>query len=182
MSSATRKTAEFGILAEFETAADIYHACEQVRDAGYTVWDSHTPFPVHNLERAMGLKPSKLPWIVLAMGLTGAGSGLLLQWWVSAVAYPVVIAGKPYFSWPAFVPIIFELMVLFSAFGAVIGMLGINRLPHLYHPLFRSRRFEHFSDDRFFISIERVDPKYDREQTAELLRSLGAKHVEIVEP
>ena len=104
----------YGILAEFATPADLYHACERVRDAGFTRWDAHTPFPVHGLERAMGLPRSPLPWIVLGMGLTGAALGFILQWWVHAAAYPLVISGKPYFSWPAFIPITFEVSVLFA--------------------------------------------------------------------
>jgi hypothetical protein len=174
-----RKT--YGLLAEYDTAAAIYHACEKVRDAGYSRWDSHTPFPVHNLDKAMGLPASRLPWLVLIGGLTGAGGGLLLQWWVATQAQELVISGKPHFSWQAFVPVTFELMVLFAAATAVIGMLALNRLPQLYHSLFRSRRFEKVTDDKFFISIEATDPKYDEERTAELLRQAGATHVELVE-
>ncbi|MCC6746185.1 MAG: DUF3341 domain-containing protein [Deltaproteobacteria bacterium] len=175
----TSKT--FGVLAEFETPAAIYHAAESVRDAGYTRWDVHTPFPVHGMDKAMGLKQSKLPWVVLVMGLTGAGGALLLQWWISAVDYPVVIGGKPFFSWQAFVPIMFELMVLFSALGAVFGMFGFNKLPRFHHPLFSSARFERVTDDKFFLSIEADDPKYREEQTTQLLQKLGASHVELVQ-
>src|SRR5258708_395633 len=123
----------YGALAEFDSATAIFHACEGVRDAGYTRWDAHTPFPVHGLDKAMGLKPTILPWIVFAMGITGASCGMLLEWWTSAVDYPLVISGKPLFSWQAFVPIMFELMVLFSAFGCVFGMLGLTRLPQHHH-------------------------------------------------
>ena len=171
----------YGLLAEFDSAHHLYHACEKVRDAGFSRWDAHTPFPVHGLDRAMGLKPSVLPWICLVTGLSGAGAGMLLQWWTSVVAQPVVISGKPLFSWPAFVPVTFELGVLLGALGAVFGMFGLCSLPQLYHSLFRSRRFERFSDDRFFISIESVDPRYDREQTQRLLKDAGATHVELVE-
>ena len=170
----------YGILAEFVTPADLYHACERVRDAGFTRWDAHSPFPVHGLEGAMGLRRSPLPWIVLVMGLTGAVFGFGLQWWVHASAYPLVISGKPFFSWPAFIPITFELAVLFGALGAVFGMLGLNQLPTLHHPLFASRAFERASDDAFFISIEARDPRFDTESAAALLRELGATHVEVV--
>jgi hypothetical protein len=173
-------TAHYGALARFPGTKELYHACEKVRDAGYTRWDAHTPFPVHGLERAMGLRASQLPWIVLVMGLSGAGGGLLLQWWVSVHAYPLIISGKPLFSWPAFVPVIFELGVLFAALGAVLGMLGLNQLPMLWHPLFASKAFERFSDDAFFISIEAWDPKFDAQQTADFLRQAGADHVELV--
>src|SRR5687768_9871985 len=95
----SNKKKVFGLLAEYDSAAAVYHACDTVRDAGYSAWDSHTPFAVHNLDKAMGLRPSILPWIVFVMGMTGASSALLLQWWTSTVDYPIIIAGKPYFSW-----------------------------------------------------------------------------------
>jgi hypothetical protein len=168
----------FGLLAEFETAPAVHRACERVRDAGYTRWDAHAPFAVHGLDKAMGLKRSRLPFIALAAGLGGAGAAMLLQWFISAVDYPLVISGKPFFSWPSFVPVTFEFGVLMAAIGAVLGMLLLNRLPQLYHPLFHSRRFERATDDRFFISIEARDPRFDRLKTAEFLKELGAVHVE----
>ena len=171
----------YGILAEFATPTDLYRACEQVRDAGFTRWDAHTPFPVHGLEKAMGLRRSPLPWIVLAMGLAGAALGFVLQWWVHAAAYPLVISGKLYLAWPAMIPITFELGVLFAALGAVFGMLGLNRLPMHYHPLFSSKVFERVTDDAFFISIESWDPKFDASATGKLLESAGARRVELVE-
>jgi hypothetical protein len=170
----------FGALAEFQTPAELYHACEGVRDAGYTRWDAHAPFPVHGLERAMGLKASRLPWVVLVMALGGAAAGMGLQGWVSTMAYPLVISGKPFFSWPAFVPVTFELAVLGGALGAVFGMFAMNQLPTLHHPLFASKRFERASDDGFFISIESWDPQFDSGRTVDLLRRLGAREVELV--
>ena len=171
----------FGVLGEFATPADLHHACERVRDAGFTRWDAHSPFPVHGLEKAMGIRRSPLPWIVLVMGLTGAALGFGLQWWVHASAYPLVISGKPYFAWPAFIPITFELGVLFAALGAVFGMLGLNRLPMHHHPLFRSKVFDRVTDDAFFISIESWDPRFDPSATGKLLESLGARSVELLE-
>jgi hypothetical protein len=171
---------DWGVLAEFESPAGLYQACEKVRDAGFSKWDAHTPFPVHGLEKAMGIPSSRIPWIALATGLTGASIGFLLQTWVHAITYPLVISGKPYWAWPTYVPITFELGVLLTALGALLGMLAINQLPRLHHPLFGSERFERFSDDRFFISIEAVDPNYDEEGTAALLREAGALHVEQV--
>jgi Ni/Fe-hydrogenase subunit HybB-like protein len=171
----------YGILAEFATPAELIHACERVRDAGFTRWDAHSPFPMHGLSRAMGLRRSRLPWIVLVMALTGAALGFILQWWVHTTAYPLVISGKPFFTWPAFIPVTFEVSVLFGALGAVFGMLGLNRLPMHHHPLFQSKVFERASDDAFFISIESWDPRFDPSATATLLKSLGARSVELLE-
>ena len=171
----------YGLLAQFATPGDLFHACERVRDAGFTKWDAHTPFPVHGLEGAMGLKRSPLPWIVMGMGLTGLAVGILLQWWVHTQAYPLVISGKPLFAWPAFIPVTFELGILFAALGSVFGMFALNRLPMHHHPLFKSKVFERVADDAFFISIESWDPKFDMTATRSLLESAGARHVELVE-
>lgn len=172
----------FGILAEFDSPGALYHGCEHVRDAGFRRWDAHTPFPVHGLSHAMGIRgQSRLGFVVIVAALTGGAGAMLLQWWTSAVAYPLIIAGKPLFSWQAFVPVTFEVTVLFGALAAVIGMLAFDRLPQLHHPIFRSKRFERFSDDRFFISIEASDPNFDAADTAQLLERAGAIHVEVVE-
>lgn len=171
----------YGALAEFGNPHELFEACEQVRDAGFENWDAHTPFPVHGLDAAMGLKPSIMAWICLVCGLSGATGGFLLQTWVATTASPLIISAKPLFSWQAFVPITFELGVLSAAFGALIGMLVVNRLPQLYNPLFDSVRFERFSDDKFFISIEAKDPLFDEAGTASFLEGLGAAHVEIIE-
>jgi Alternative complex III, ActD subunit len=171
----------FGALAEFATPADLYRACTRVRDAGYTRWDAHSPFPVHGLDGAMGLRRSKLPWIILVMGLGGAATGFLLQTWVHSFAYPLTISGKPHFAWPAYVPITFELGVLGGAFGAVFGMLGLNKLPMHHHPLFEDERFARVTDDGFFISVESWDPRFDAEATVRLLKGLGAVRVDLVE-
>ena len=171
----------YGILAEFATPAALYHACEKVRDAGFTRWDAHTPFPVHGLSKAMGLRRSALPWIVLVMALTGAAAGFGLQYWVHTNAYPLVISGKPFFTWPAFIPVTFEVAVLFGALGAVLGMFALNRLPMHHHPLFQSKVFERASDDAFFISVESWDPHFDPAATGAFLKSLGAHNVELLE-
>ena len=171
----------YGLLAEYETPAALYKACERVRDAGYGAWDAHTPFPVHGLEKAMGIGPSLVPWIVCVLGFSGAALGFSLQYWTSVIAYPLIISAKPLNSYPAFVPVTFELGILLGSFGAVFGMFGLNKLPTLYHSLFNSKRFSRFSDDRFFISIEARDPKYDPDKTRKLLESTGALSVEEVE-
>lgn len=171
----------YAAIAEFSTAKDVYHACEQVRDARFTKWDAHTPFPVHGLEYAMGMTRSRLPFFVAAMGITGAASAFALQSWVSTTAYRLVIAAKPYLSWQAFIPVTFEVMVLFSAGSTVLGMLFLNRLPRWYNPLLKSERFKRATDDKFIIHIEASDPNFDAEKTPEFLRSLGASHVELIE-
>ena len=170
----------YGLLAHFDTPSALVAAAEGVREEGYTRWDAHTPFPVHGLERAMGLRGSPVGWFVLVLGLSGAAAGMLLQWWVATTAYPLVISGKPLFSWPAFVPIMFECGVLGGAFGAVFGFLFLARLPRHHHPLFNSERFERATDDAFFLSVEAADPRFDAGATAALLHRLGALHVERV--
>ncbi|MFQ5790620.1 MAG: quinol:electron acceptor oxidoreductase subunit ActD, partial [Acidobacteriota bacterium] len=172
-------SAIFGILAEFPSPDQLVTACRALRQAGYRYWDAHSPFPVHGLEKAMGLARSKVPWFVLTLGLGGVAVGMLLQWWVSTVAYPLVISGKPFFSWPAFVPIMFECGILGGAVGAVTGFLLLSRLPQLYHALFRSKRFDRVTDDGFFVSVEARDPKFE-EDTEDFLKELGANHVELV--
>jgi len=168
----------WGLLAEFDTPARLVDACRAMREAGHRRWDAHTPFPVHGLDGAMGLKRSPVGWFVLVLGLGGAAAGMLMQWWVATTAYPLVISGKPMFSWPAFVPIMFECGVLGGAAGAVLGFLALARLPRHHHPLFASERFERMSDDRFFISVEADDPAYDPESTRRLLSDHGALNVE----
>src|SRR5262245_4754694 len=170
----------YGILAEFATPAALHHACERVRDEGFTRWDAHTPFPVHGLDKAMGLRRSRLPFIVLVMALMGGTLGFGLQYWVHSIEYPLTISGKPLFTWPAFVPVTFELSVLFGALGAVFGMFALNRLPMHHHPLFTSEGLERASHDRFCSSIESWDPTSDATATRRFLESIGASHVETV--
>ncbi len=171
----------FGLLAEFDTPGQLMHAAEVVREGGYTRWDCYSPFPVHGLDRAMGLRDTRLPWIVLLGGLTGAGVAILMQWWMNAVDYPLIISGKPLFSLPANIPIAFELTVLFSALTAFISMFVFNGLPRLFHPTCRSERFRRVTDNKFFIAIEAADPRFDIERTEALLRSVGSKHIEWLE-
>jgi hypothetical protein len=170
----------YGVLAEFASPKDLYHACERVRDAGYTRWDAHTPFPVHGLDHAMGLGRSRLPYVTLFFGLCGAIGGFALQVWANGIAYPIVISGKPYFNWQPYIPITFELGVLLAAISTVVGMLAFNELPMLFHPLFGSSAFERVTDDGFFISIESWDPKFDLTATERFLSSIGASRVERV--
>ncbi len=172
------------ILAEFDSTGDVLHAAERVRDAGYARWDTHTPFPVHGMDRAMGLKDSRIGWIVITFAVTGLTGAFVMMHWMNGVDYPLVVGDKPGGApgtLPSMVPILFELTVLLSAFGAVLGMLHLNRLPRHHHPVFESDRFRQASDDRFFISIEADDPKFDVDTTRRLLEAARAKHVEIIE-
>ena len=175
------KPDSWGVLAQYENPAAVYHACEKVRDAGYSKWDACTPFPVHGLEKAMGLKPSTLPWWVLGVGLIGSGLGLLLEVWTSASAYPFIVGGKPLFSIPAFVPVWYEATVLTSCLTAFFGNWILNGLPKPYHPAFASKAFERVTDDKFFIMIEAADPKFELEKTKALLTQAGATLVEELE-
>ncbi|MDQ7054393.1 MAG: DUF3341 domain-containing protein [candidate division KSB1 bacterium] len=175
-----KKGSIVGILAEFENPAALVKAASALRDNGFKDFDCYTPFPVHGMDRAMGLKRSKLGFVVGIMGLLGGSGGLLMQWWMSAVDYPLVISGKPFFSLPAFIPVVFELTVLLSAFGAVFGMWHFNRLPQLHHPVFYSERFSKATDDGFFVAIESTDPQFDVEKNQELFQSLGAVHIELL--
>ena len=181
----------YGVMAEFTTPAEITHAAEAVRKAGYKWWDCHVPFPVHGLDKAMGVKPTILPVLVFFGGLTGTMLALALQIFTNATAidlselflqgYPFKISGKPLISLPAFIPVTFELTVLLASLGAVGLMLLLNGLPRLYHPLFKSRRFARATDDRFFLVIEAKDPKFSRTRTEEFLQSLHPASVEAVE-
>ena len=172
----------WGVLARYENPHAIYKACEQVRDAGYENWDACTPFPVHGLDKAMGLKPSKLPWVVLSVGLTGSALALLFETWAMGTAYPFIVGGKPLFSLPAFVPVWYELTVLSSCVTAFFANWILNGLPRPHHPAFNSKAFERVTDDKFFIMIEATDAKFDLEKTKALLQNAGATLVEELEP
>lgn len=168
------------LLAEFSRSADVLHAAEKIREAGYTRWDTHTPFPIHGMDEAMGLRDSRLGWIVIACALTGLFGAFTMMYWMGA-DYPLNIGGKPSDAIPPMMPIMFELTILLSAFGAVFGMLYLNRLPRHHHPIFESDRFRAASDDRFFLSLEAADPRFDLEASRSLLERLHATFVEVVE-
>lgn len=170
----------YAIIGQFDTTSDLIHGAEKVRDAGFRHWDVHTPFPVHGMDKAMGLRRSPVGYIAGISGFIGGAFALWLQWYTSAVDYPVVIAGKPFFSYQAFVPVTFGLTILFAAIGAVVGMLMLNRLPQPFHGLFYSERFSKFSDDGLFISIESTDPKFNETELQRLLQNAGAMHIELV--
>lgn len=170
-----------GIIAEFESAEELLHAAKRARKAGYTQMDAYSPFPVHGLSEAIGFEDHKVPWIVFLAGVLGAIAGFSLQYYISVVDYPLNVGGRPFLSWPSFIPVTFETTVLFAAFGAFIGMLALNGLPQPYHPLFNAPRFERASQDRFFLCIEAKDPLLDRTKTRQFLENLGARLVSEVE-
>jgi hypothetical protein len=171
----------YGSLAEFEDPAALLTAAEKIRDAGYKYFDCHSSFPIHGMDEAMGLKRSPLGWIVGVMALVGGCLGFLLQTWVHTAAYPLVIAGKPFFSYQAFVPVTFGLAVLFGAVTAVVGMLVLNRLPHPWHPVFFSERFEKMTTNGFFIFIEQKDKQFDAIKTIAFLKKIGAQNAELLQ-
>ncbi len=180
----------FALLGTFSDVDTVMAAAERLRDAGFSSWDVHSPFPIHGMNRAMGLRPTMLPWIALVHGVIGALAGLFLVWWTNAATftgvpaplqgYPFLVSGKPLLSLPANVAIIFETTVLLAAIGTVLGMFGLNKLPRLSNPLFNSERFRRVTNDRFCIVVDAEDPQFDLEQTAALLRELGAEGVELV--
>jgi hypothetical protein len=172
----------FALVGAFETPAEITRACAALRDAGYRRFDAHTPFPVHGLEKAMGLPPSPLPWIVLACGITGGLFAFGLQSWVHLFGYAQNISGKPLFAYQAYVPVTFELTVLFAAFGTFFGVWGLSRLPRFFHPTMQHASFPGASDDRFLVSVESDDAQFDPRRTHALLVELGAADVREVAP
>jgi hypothetical protein len=172
----------YGITAEFDSPDDLLAATERAYAEGYRKMDAYTPFPVHGLPEALGHRGARLPWIVLAGGIVGALAGYGLQWYTAVVAYPLNIGGRPTNSWPAFIPITFEVTILCAALAAVFGMLALNGLPEPYHPLFNVPSFELASRSHFFLCIEASDPKFDLEATRAFLEGLRPQSVSVVEP
>ena len=171
----------WGVMGQFDDTVGAFHAAEKMRDAGFRRWDLHAPFPIHGIEHAMGIKRTILPFLVLGGTFSGVLTAVAMQWWISAIDYPLVVQGKPYGAWEPFTMIIFELGVLFSAFASLLGMLALNGLPRWNHPLFRKDRFLASTDDRFFVVVEATDPSFNPEQTSRFLREIGASAVELVE-
>lgn len=178
-----------GVMAEYDNVDAVYAAAEVVRDAGYSRWDVHSPFPIHGIERAMNIRPTILPWICLGGGLAGLFGGIFLTVWTMATSfdwagglqgYTYLISGKPLLALPQFVPVIFETTILLAAFSAGLGMLALNALPLLYNPLFKSERFRRVTDDRFFVVVDSSDPEFDERKTADLLRSTKPLSLEYV--
>jgi mono/diheme cytochrome c family protein len=170
-----------GIVAEFTSVDTLLDACRRVRDAGYKKTDAFTPFAVHGIDKALGIKPTVLPWIVLVCGLTGLATALTMQIWMNAYNFPYIISGKPFvLSLPAFIPVTFELTVLFSAFGAFFGMWALNGLPRYSSPLFTDPRFDRVTDDRFFLYIDSKDERFDTAGVEKLFADTGSQYIQKV--
>ena len=182
MSHEVTNSGPYGLVALFETPEALIAAAHRTREEGYTVTDCHTPIPVHGLAEALGMKRSKLSALVLAGGTLGAIGGFALQYWVSVIVYPHNVGGRPFFSWPSFIPIIFECTILGAALTTIISLIALNGLPQHYHPVFDTPDFDRASGDGFFLAIEAVDPNYDSKKTKTFLESLNPTAVNEVTP
>ncbi len=171
----------YGLMAEFDTTTEIVEAARKVREAGYKKTDAFSPFPIHEMDEALGIKRSILPLVVFGGGLTGLLSALGLQWFVHVYDYPIIVGGRPFFSLPSFIPATFELTILLAGFAAVFGMLFLNGLPQPYHPVFNVPRFALATREKFFLLIERRDEKFDYENTKSFMQSLNPQEVFDVE-
>jgi hypothetical protein len=171
------RTPIYGLMAEFSNPTDLVLAARRAHEVGYRRMDGYSPFPVEGLSDAIGFHKDNVALVVLIGGLFGGSIGYLMQWWISAVSYPLNVGGKPYHSWPAFIVVTFEMTVLFAGIAAVLGMLALNGLPMPYHPVFHSSRFAFATRDRFFLCIEAKDPQFDRVQTLSFLQSLNPYEV-----
>jgi hypothetical protein len=170
----------YGLMAEFDDPNALVLATRLAHQEGYRRMDAYSPFPIEELHEALGAHHTRLPLLVLLGGLFGCAGGYLMQWWVSASAYPVNVGGRPYHSWPAFIPITFECTILVAALTAVFGMLALNRLPMPYHPVFNVSRFALASRNRFFLCVEARDPRFDLDATKRFLESLNPREVSTV--
>ena len=180
MSDDSNEKKVHGIYAEYDSVDALLEACNRVREAGYEKTDAFTPFPVHGIDKALGIKPTKLPIIALAAGMIGTATALAMQIWMNAIDYPYIISGKPFISLPAFIPVAFELTVLFASFGAFFGMWGLNRLPRFSNPVFTDPRFDRATDDKFFLYIDAQDRRYERAGVEKLLADTGSEYIKPV--
>src|SRR5947209_5796302 len=170
----------YGLMAEFDDPKALVAATARAFREGYRRMDAYSPFPIEELHDALGGGHTRLPLIVLIGGLVGCAGGYGLQYWVSAIAYPINVGGRPLHSWPAFIPVTFECTILVAALAAVLGMLALNGLPMPYHPVFNVPRFALASRNRFFLCIEASDQKFDLESTRRFLEALNPREVTTV--
>ena len=166
-----------GVMGEYDNVDTLLAACRRIRDAGYTKTDAFTPFPVHGIDPALGIKPTALPWIALAGGVTGLLTALAMQIWMNGIDYKYIISGKPYISLPAFMPVAFELTILFASFGAFFGMWVLNRLPMYSNPIFTDPRFDRATDDKFFLYVDSKDDKFDRAAVEGIMTETGSEYI-----
>jgi hypothetical protein len=172
----------YGLLAKFDSSEHLIAAVKRVAQSGYRRFDAYTPYPVEELDRAMRLKPSPLPYVILGGGILGGVGGFFMQAYAQVVDLPLNIGGRPLFSWPAYVPISFELTVLLGAVFGILGLFAATRFPQPYHPVFNSEDFnEHGSQDAFYLDIEAADPSFDLERTRKFMEELGAIMVSEIE-
>jgi len=171
----------YGLMAEFDTPTDVVEAARATYEAGYRRINAYSPFPVEELSEAIGFHHTRLPLLVLIGGIIGCVGGYLMQYYLEVFDYPLNVGGRPYHSWPSFIPITFECTVLCAAFAAVFGMLALNKLPQPYHPVFNEPRFELASRDRFFLVIEARDPKFNYDEARRFMEGLGTREVSDVE-
>lgn len=167
----------YGILAEFDTPTELVDAVRKTTVAGYTETDAFSPFPIHEMDEALGITRSVLPYLVFAGGIAGLLSGIGLEYFTAVIDYPIIVGGRPFFSLPSFVPPAFELTILFASFTAVFGMLFLNGLPQPYHPVFNVPRFALATREKFFLLIETKDEQFDYENTRSFMESLGPQEV-----
>jgi hypothetical protein len=172
----------YGLMAEFATPTALVQAAERARLEGYRQMDAYSPIPIEELNEALGLRRTRLPILVFIGGLLGGIGGYSLEYWTQVIAYPLNVGGRPYNSWPQYIPVTFETTVLGAALCAFVGMWALNRLPMPYHPVFNVPAFARASRDRFFLCIETTDPRFDRYQTAKFLESLHPVGVSEVAP
>jgi hypothetical protein len=175
--SERRHSQLFGVMGEFSTPEELVAATKKAREAGYKHVEAYSPFPVEGLAEAVGFRWTAVPLLTLIGGIGGGLTGFGLQYWVAAITYPLNVGGRPLNSWPAFIPVTFELTVLGASIFAVVGMLALNKLPQPYHPVFNVDRFSQASTDKFFLCIEARDPKFNLAETSKFLQSLHAEHV-----
>ena len=169
-----------GVTAEFSSVDTLLAACRRVRDAGYTKTDAFAPFAVHGIDKALGIKPTVLPWIALAGGLTGTTIALCMQIWMNGINYPYIISGKPFISLPAFIPVAFELTILLASFGTFFGMWALNGLPRFSNPMFTNPRFDRVTDDTFFLFVDSKDERFDQTGVEKLFADCGGEHIDTV--